>query len=96
MQESTFATASHSTFHELLVCRQEVWAAVGLGAQDEDELAAKHERAVAHFDTCETHFTGEVAARSSHFFEAAGVVADLRACLGGSFDLVLGLRREVR
>ena len=75
--------------------RQEIWEQVGLGAQDDEELSAHHEQAVTHFDNAETHFTGEVAARSSHFFEAAGVVADLRASLEGSFDLVHGMRQEV-
>ncbi|KAK9791149.1 hypothetical protein WJX73_003285 [Symbiochloris irregularis] len=76
--------------------RQDTWEAVGLGSQTDAELALRHDQAQAHFDACETHFTGEVAARSAHFFEAAGVVSDARSSLGGAFDLVHGLRAEVR
>ena len=34
-----------------------------------------------HLDTIETHLLQEIAARSNHFFEAAGIVADLRSTL---------------
>lgn len=88
--------AKHAQDTSLACGRREVWEQVGLGAQDEQELAECHEQAVQHFDACETHFTEEVAARSSHLFEAAGVVGDLRACLGGCFDLVHGMRSEVQ
>ena len=38
----------------------------------------------------------EIAARSAHFFEAAGVVQDLRMVLTRTFQQVAELRKEVR
>ena len=49
-----------------------------------------------HLDTVETHLLQEIAARSAHFFEAAGVVQDLRMVLTRTFQQVAELRREVR
>jgi hypothetical protein len=48
-----------------------------------------------HLDTVETHLLQEIAARSAHFFEAAGVVQDLRSVLTRTFHQVSGLRKEV-
>lgn len=49
-----------------------------------------------HLDTVETHLLQEIAARSSHFFEAAGIVADLRGTLTRTYQQVAGLREQVR
>lgn len=49
-----------------------------------------------YLDTVETHLLQEIAARSSHFFEAAGIVQDLRAALTRTYQQVAGLRKEVR
>ena len=49
-----------------------------------------------HLDTVETHLLQEIAARSSHFFEAAGTVADLRGTLTRTYQQVAGLREQVR
>ena len=48
-----------------------------------------------HLDTVETHLLQEIAARSSHFFEAAGIVADLRGTLTRTYQQVAGLREQV-
>ena len=43
----------------------------------------------------ETYLLREIAARSDNFFEAAGVVQDLRGAVGRAFEDVKGLRRTV-
>lgn len=48
-----------------------------------------------YLDTVETHLLQEIAARSSHFFEAAGIVQDLRSALTRTYQQVVGLRKEV-
>ncbi len=63
---------------------------------DEDDRTAKMEQYANYLDTVETHLLQEIAARSSHFFEAAGIVQDLRAALTRTYQQVAGLRKEVR
>ena len=46
-------------------------------------------------DVVETHLLREIAVRSDNFFEAASVVADLRACLLRTYQQVVGLRSTV-
>ena len=48
-----------------------------------------------YLDTIETHLLQEIAARSSHFFEAAGIVQDLRGTLTRTYQQVAGLREQV-
>ena len=48
-----------------------------------------------HLDTVETHLLQEIAARSSHFFEAAGIVQDLRGTLTRTYQQIAGLREQV-
>lgn len=48
-----------------------------------------------HLDTVETHLLQEIAARSNHFFEAAGIVQDLRGTLTRTYQQVAGLREQV-
>ena len=47
-------------------------------------------------DCVETHLLSEIASRSDHFFEAAGVIADLRNSMGKLHACVHGLRYQVR
>ena len=93
---------SHIITHFFLVqnvsfsCRRpETWQAVCAGG-DEDDRTAKMEQYANYLDTVETHLLQEIAARSSHFFEAAGIVQDLRAALTRTYQQVAGLRKEVR
>ena len=44
----------------------------------------------------ETYLLREIAARSDNFFEAAGVVQDLRGAVGRAYEDVKALRRTVR
>ncbi len=46
-------------------------------------------------DCVETHLLSEIAARSGHFFQAAGVVADLRASMTHLHAYAKGLRCQV-
>lgn len=46
-------------------------------------------------DVVETHLLREIAVRSDNFFEAASVVADLRASLLRTYQQVVGLRSTV-
>lgn len=75
--------------------RPETWQAV-CSVGDEDDRAAKMEQYANYLDTVETHLLQEIAARSSNFFEAAGIVQDLRAALTRTFQQVAGLRRQVK
>ncbi|BDA47885.1 probable vacuolar protein sorting-associated protein 54 [Coccomyxa sp. Obi] len=74
--------------------RPETWQAVCSGG-NEDDRTAKMEQYANYLDTVETHLLQEIAARSSHFFEAAGIVQDLRAALTRTYQQVAGLRKEV-
>ena len=46
-------------------------------------------------DVVETYLLREIAARSDNFFEAAGVVQDLRGAVGRAYEDVKALRRTV-
>lgn len=48
-----------------------------------------------HLDCVETHLLSEIAARSGHFFEAAGVIADLRGAMAHLHSCVQGIRGQV-
>jgi hypothetical protein len=77
------------------VHRPETWQAL-CSAGTEDERSSMMDLYANYLDTVETHLLQEIAARSSHFFEAAGVVQDLRSSLTRTFQQVAGLRHEVR
>lgn len=47
-------------------------------------------------DVVETHLLRDIAARSENFFQAAGVVQDLRAVLARTYVQVKTLRKEVQ
>ena len=70
--------------------RPETWQAVC-----STEQSSTVDTFANHLDTVETHLLQEIAARSAHFFEAAGVVQDLRSVLTRTFHQVSGLRKEV-
>ena len=46
-------------------------------------------------DIVETHLLRDIAARSENFFQAAGVVQDLRGVLARTYIQVKALRKEV-
>ena len=46
-------------------------------------------------DVVESYLLREIAARSDNFFEAAGVVQDLRGAVGRAYEDVKALRRTV-
>ena len=46
-------------------------------------------------DVVETHLLRDIAARSENFFQAAGVVQDLRGLLARTYIQVKTLRKEV-
>jgi hypothetical protein len=80
--------------HRFNECRPETWQAVCAGGDEEDQTA-RMEQYANYLDTVETHLLQEIAARSSHFFEAAGIVQDLRSALTRTYQQVVGLRKEV-
>ena len=80
----------------LYMYRPETWAEVCGGCDVDADRTVRLDAYAAHLDLVETHLLSEIAARSESFFEAAGVVADLRAVLGRTYEQVAGLRREVR
>eukprot|EP00891_Asterochloris_glomerata_P002136 jgi/Astpho2/2136/Aster-x1055 len=53
------------------------------------------EELAQHVDVVETYLLREIAARSDNFFEAAGVVQDLRGAVGRAYEDVKALRRTV-
>lgn len=77
--------------HAHMVHRPETWQAVC-----STEQSSTVDTFANHLDTVETHLLQEIAARSAHFFEAAGVVQDLRCVLTRTFHQVSSLRKEVR
>ena len=60
------------------------------------EAGARLDAYAAALDEVEGRLLQEIAARSPHFFEAAGVVQDLRGALARTFASVAGLRRQAR
>lgn len=46
-------------------------------------------------DVVEVHLLGDISAKRENFFEAAGVLAELRSCLARAFDTVALLREKV-
>ena len=64
---------------------------------DESEAgqAARMEALGSHLDCVETHLLTEIAARSGHFFEAAGVIADLRGAMAHLHSCVQDVRGQV-
>lgn len=73
--------------------RPETWQALCANGNEEDRTS-RMELYANYLDTVETHLLQEIAARSSHFFEAAGVVQDLRAALTRTFQQVAGLHQQ--
>ena len=53
--------------------RPQIWQAL-CGTGDDKDRTEKMDLYANHLDTVETHLLQEIAARSSHFFEAAGIV----------------------
>jgi len=47
-------------------------------------------------DVVEVHLLAEISAKRENFFEAAGVLADLRASLRDTYHTVTTLRQHVR
>ena len=64
--------------------------------EDGTEAGARLDAYAAALDEVEGRLLQEIAARSPHFFEAAGVVQDLRGALARTFASVAGLRRQAR
>jgi hypothetical protein len=75
--------------------RPETWAEVCGEAEGGAEAARRLDAYAAALDEVEGRLLEEIAARSPHFFEAAGVVQDLRSVLGRTFGRVAGLRGQV-
>lgn len=73
--------------------RPETWQALCVDGNEEDRCS-RMELYANYLDSVETHLLQEIAARSSHFFEAAGVVQDLRASLTRTFQQVAGLHQQ--
>jgi len=75
--------------------RPETWAEVCGEAEGGPEAARRLDAYAGALDEVEGRLLEEIAARSPHFFEAAGVVQDLRSVLGRTFGCVAGLRGQV-
>ena len=76
--------------------RPETWAEVCGEGEGGAETGARLDAYAAALDEVESRLLQEIAARSPHFFEAAGVVQDLRGALSRTFASVAGLRRQAR
>ena len=74
--------------------RPETWAKVCGEGEDGAEAGARLDAYAGALDEVEGRLLQEIAARSPHFFEAAGVVQDLRGALARTFASVAGLRRQ--
>ena len=74
--------------------RPQIWQAL-CGTGDDKDRTEKMDLYANHLDTVETHLLQEIAARSSHFFEAAGIVQDLRGTLTRTYQQIAGLREQV-
>ncbi|KAK9833584.1 hypothetical protein WJX81_008635 [Elliptochloris bilobata] len=78
------------------LARPETWAEVCGEGEGGAEAHARLDAYAAALDEVEGRLLQEIAARSPHFFEAAGVVQDLRGALSRTFATVAGLRGQVR
>ena len=75
-------------------CRLATWQAA-VPDQSEPGRMARMETLGSLLDTVETHLLSEIAARSGHFFEAAGVIADLRGAMANLHACVQDIRGQV-
>lgn len=70
----------HSAHHlKLILHRPSTWGMI-VSTEDEAQRLARMDEYGGYLDVVESQLQNEIAARSEHFFEAAGIVQVSRSC----------------